>query len=51
MDFTEDVKIANAFRQGNASPRQMCVELVDSEDKFKILAKTSMLKGKKNARR
>ena len=51
MEIEDELRIKKATRQGQGNPRQMCVEFDNVEDKFKVLAQTSKLKGKKNVRR
>ena len=51
MNITEEIPIRDAYRQGLGNLRQMCVIFENTDDKYKILSKSSVLKGKKNVRR
>ena len=50
LEVSKDISIRAARRQGQGNLRQMCITFGNLDDKYKILAKSSKLKGKQNAR-
>ena len=51
VEISQEIKILQAFRQGQGNPRNMCVVLANPDDKYLILTNSSTLKGKTNARK